>query len=53
MAVNHVLWWEHANKSGQYSSARVHRSLTVKDDGSYDLDDKATPGLEAEVIEGF
>jgi len=53
MAVNHVLWWEHANKSGQYSSARVHRSLTVNPDGDYALDDKATPGLKAEVIAGF
>ncbi|HCR12847.1 MAG TPA: type I-C CRISPR-associated protein Cas7/Csd2 [Solidesulfovibrio sp.] len=53
MAVNHVLWWEHANKSGQYSSARVHRSLTVNADGNYALDDKATPGLKAEAIAGF
>ena len=53
MAVNHVLWWEHANKSGQYSSARVHRSLTVNPDSSYALDGDATPGLKAEAIAGF
>ncbi|KAF5028655.1 CRISPR-associated protein Cas7 [anaerobic digester metagenome] len=53
MAVNHVLWWEHGSKSGQYSSARVHRSLTVNPDGSYVLDGDATPGLRAEAIEGF
>jgi len=53
MAVNHVLWWEHASKSGQYSSAKVHKSLKVNNDGSYTLDGDATPGLRAEAIAGF
>ncbi len=30
MEVTHVYWWKHNCKSGQYSSARVHRSLSIK-----------------------
>jgi CRISPR-associated protein Csd2 len=30
MEVAHLYWWEHANKSGQYSSAKVHRSLKIE-----------------------
>jgi CRISPR-associated protein Csd2 len=29
MEVVNLYWWEHSSKSGQYSSAKVHRSLTV------------------------
>ncbi|MDR1721232.1 MAG: type I-C CRISPR-associated protein Cas7/Csd2 [Endomicrobium sp.] len=29
MEVLEVVWWEHSSKSGQYSSAEVHRSLEV------------------------
>lgn len=29
MEVRAVYWWQHASKSGQYSSAQVHRSLHV------------------------
>ncbi len=29
MEVHHVYWWEHNSKLGQYSSAKVHRSLQV------------------------
>lgn len=53
MAVKKVFWWKHNCKSGQYSSARVHKSLTVNADGSYMIDKSATEGLEPEVIEGF
>lgn len=53
MAVTHVFWWKHNSKSGQYSSAKVHKSLTVNPDGSYTLGGEATPGLTAEVVEGF
>lgn len=53
MAVNHVFWWKHGSKSGQYSSAKVHKSLTVNPDGSYALDGEATPGLKADIIPGF
>ncbi len=53
MAVSKVFWWKHNSRSGQYSSARVHRSLTVNPDGTYAVDEAATPGLTVEVIEGF
>jgi len=53
MAVNHVFWWQHNCASGQYSSAKVHKSLTVNPDGSYTLNSEATPGLNSEVIPGF
>lgn len=29
MEVNRVFWWRHNSKSGQYSSAKVHKSLSV------------------------
>ena len=51
MAVLNVFWWAHNCKSGQYSSAKVHASLTVNPDGSYELDN--LDGLEPEIIPGF
>jgi CRISPR-associated protein Csd2 len=51
MVVEKVIWWQHNCKSGQYSSARVHRSLKVNPDGSYVLE--ALDGLTAEEIDGF
>lgn len=30
MEVIRLYWWEHSSKSGQYSSAKVHRSLSIK-----------------------
>ena len=53
MVVRQVFWWKHNCKAGQYSSAKVHGSLTVNPDGSYSLNADATPGLSPEVIEGF
>ena len=53
MAVKKVFWWKHNCKSGQYSSAKVHKSLTVHADGSYTIDKAATEGLVPEVIDGF
>jgi len=53
MAVSNVIWWEHACASGQYSSARVHGSLTVAPDGTFSIDGGATPALKAEIIAGF
>lgn len=68
MEVNKVYWWEHNSKNGQYSPAKVHRSVAerihVKDGVSepkgiadYVIPEKseienALPGLECEVIEG-
>lgn len=51
MEVLTVIWWTHNNKSGQYSSAKVHRSLTVNLDGS--VDGGALDGLVGEFIPGF
>jgi CRISPR-associated protein Csd2 len=52
MQVLKVIWWQHKpGLAGQYSSAKVHRSLTVNADGSIDL--KKLDGLDPEVIDGF
>ena len=51
MAVEKVFWWEHNSRSGQFSSAKVHRTLTVEEDGSYELG--SLEGLQAEVVDGF
>ena len=51
MEVLKVIWWKHNCKSGQHSSARAHRSLTVKPDGSYSLSN--LEGLTPEEIDGF
>lgn len=59
MEVHKVYWWEHDSKLGQYSSAKVHRSLQVKSETDepkvfedyaiqlYELD-----GLKVEVLDG-
>jgi len=51
MEVLKVIWWKHNCKPGQYSSAKVHRSLTVKPDGSFEL--AGLGGLAPDIIEGF
>jgi len=51
MVVEKVIWWKHNCKSGQYSSAKVHRTLTVSADGSYTLAN--LDGLQPEEIDGF
>ncbi|WP_443091487.1 type I-C CRISPR-associated protein Cas7/Csd2 [Basfia succiniciproducens] len=51
MRVLNLIWWEHNCKSGQYSSAKVHGSLTVNPDGSYQLE--TLDGLIPQEIEGF
>lgn len=51
MEVVKVIWWQHSCKAGQYSSAKVHRTLTVNADGSYSLGD--LPGLRPDEIDGF
>lgn len=51
MNVLKVVWWKHHCKSGQYSSARVHRTLTTMPDGQ--LEFANLDGLEPEVIDGF
>jgi len=51
MSVLKVIWWEHNCKAGQYSSAKVHKTLTINPDGSYTLNN--LDGLKPEEIEGF
>ena len=51
MEVLTLVWWQHNCKSGQYSSAKVHRSITVNPDGSISRGD--LEGLTPEIISGF
>jgi CRISPR-associated protein Csd2 len=51
MTIEKVIWWQHSCKAGQYSSAKVHRTLDVKGDGSYQLEQLAD--LQVEEIDGF
>lgn len=51
MEVLKVIWWEHNCKSGQYSSAKVHKSLAVNSDGTYVL--KPLPNLVPKEMPGF
>lgn len=61
MEVYKVYWWKHNNPNGQYSSAKVHRSLEVKvKDGvsepksiaDYDIVLHELSGLKPEIIDG-
>lgn len=58
MQIKKVIWWEHSSKSGQYSSAKVHRSLKeLLDENNGEFDEgalkSALEGLMPEIIEGF
>lgn len=62
MEIVKLFWFEHSCKSGQYSSARVHRSVRValKDEGrvpegveDYEITLEELPGLKPEVIDGI
>lgn len=60
MEVHKVYWWEHNSKMGQYSSAKVHRSLTVeanvdtpKSVEDYQFTHKELDDLKVEVIDGL
>lgn len=62
MEVVKLYWWEHNCKDGQYSSAKVHRSLKVRPKDENDLpasvDDyeitlEELPGLTPEIIDGL
>ena len=59
MEVHKVYWWEHNSKMGQYSSAKVHRSLTwerlveePKRFEDYKFEIQPLEGLKVEVING-
>ncbi len=61
MEVHKVIWWKHNCRNGQYSSAKVHRTLKVslkdgvsepKDISDYNIEIQRLEGLEPEIIEG-
>lgn len=52
MEVLDVVWFTHNSKSGQYSSAKVHRSVSVNVDGTVTVNGSSIPDLRYEVIEG-
>ena len=51
MEILKVIWWKHSCKAGQYSSAKVHRTLSVHPDGNFKLD--TLDGLKPEILDGF
>jgi len=51
MEVVKLIWWKHSSKAGKYSSAKVHRSLSVNSDGTFSLAE--LDGLPPEPIDGF
>ena len=60
MEVHKVYWWEHSSKLGQYSSAKVHRSLHVnknkeeaKSFQDYVITLDELEGLKVENIDGL
>ena len=62
MEVVKLFWWKHNCKDGQYSSAKVHRSVKIalKDDSGiplsvedYVITLEPLPGLEPEIIDGI
>lgn len=62
MEVVCVYWWEHNCKDGQYSSAKVHRSVEAKlkadvkipsDFSDYDIVETDLDGLVPEIIAGM
>lgn len=61
MEVSRLYWFEHGCKDGQYSSAKVHRSIHIEPKNKaaapasfedYDVTVEELPGLKPEVIEG-
>ncbi len=62
MDIYKVYWWKHNCRNGQYSSAKVHRSLKVslnpdvsvsKDINDYEIELQELPGLTPEIIDGL
>lgn len=60
MEVHKVYWWEHSSKLGQYSSAKVHRSISIKptteepkDFSDYEIHVAPLDGLEPEILDGL
>lgn len=62
MEVNKVFWWEHTSKLGQYSSAKVHRSVdinqisesdTPKSIDDYEIEVAELEGLQIQTYDGL
>ena len=60
MEVHKLYWWKHNSRNGQYSSAKVHRTLDVKPNkaepkeiGDYDIRFSELSGLKLEIIDGL
>jgi CRISPR-associated protein Csd2 len=55
MRVEKVFWWQHNCKSGQYSSAKVHGTVTLNsnDNPKSLYTENSLPGLPPEIIDGF
>ena len=62
MEVVKLFWWEHNCKEGQYSTAKVHRSVHVAPKAgvdlptcaeNYDITVDPLPGLEPEILDGI
>ncbi|WP_010304481.1 type I-C CRISPR-associated protein Cas7/Csd2 [Kurthia senegalensis] len=57
MEVQKVLWWEHPTKLGTYSSAKVHRSLQLKEasnrDEPFELVVEPLEGIQLSIYEGM
>jgi CRISPR-associated protein Csd2 len=61
MEIVKLYWWEHDCPSGQYSSAKVHRSVVVEAKGSdlpssagdYSVTLEPLPGLKCEEFDGI
>lgn len=61
MEVVKLFWWKHNCKDGQYSSAKVHRSVKVTQKDAeaipssaedYTISLEPLPGLDPEIIDG-
>ena len=60
MEVCKLYWWKHSAKTGQYSSAKVHRSLKIepkveipKSIDDYSIINEALDGLTPEIYDGI
>jgi CRISPR-associated protein Csd2 len=61
MGISTVVWWQHNSKAGQFSSAKVHKTLRDHIDQGLPLDKSALndslksalSGLEPDIIDGF
>lgn len=56
MALEKLYWWKHNSKLGQYSPARVHRSLKIEPIETapyYETHLERLPDLDVEIISGW